>query len=205
MSGAQLEPEWRAARLGKLTASRFGDVLADSRTARYRNYLAEIVAEIEGVPDFEDDKPWFQHGRAWEPEARSLYEWERDVEVRQVGFISHPKLTYVGASPDGLIGDLGGLEIKSRKSLREHLKVVDKGLPSEHKPQVQGNLWVTGRQWWDFVSYYRTEDGRERRIHIVRVYRDEKYIERLETACAMFWQQVQAALQADFYRSALSG
>lgn len=191
MQNPQKQSDWKQDRRGKITASRFGDVLAKPTTKRYQSYLQEIVWELKGVPDFEsEDKPWFQHGKDWEDEARGRYEWETNSSVVVPGFILHPKHEFIGCSGDGLIGEDGGLEIKSRKSIKSHLKSVKAGLPSEHRPQVQGCMWVTGRMWWDFESYYKPMKG-DPQIHIHRVEADKKYHDRLEQACLNFWKDIQ--------------
>lgn len=95
-------------------------------------------------------------------------------------FIHHPKYDFIGCSPDGLIDENGGLEIKSPKSPRVHIeRFLDKLIPDEYIPQVQGCMWVTGREWWDFASF----DPRmppSHQILIIRAHRDEKFIANLE-------------------------
>ena len=187
----QRSDEWYQARLHRITASRMGDVLAAPSTKRYQNYMNEIVDAFIGVPDFENDidKPWFYHGIAWEDEARGRYEWIQGCDVAQVGIIVHPKYDYISCSPDGLVGNDGGIEIKCRKSLKSHLSAVRKGLPPEHKPQVQASLWITGRKWWDFISYYKNKETGTTNIHIYNVLPDDEYIKKLEKRCIEFWQQ----------------
>ncbi len=186
----QKSDEWKDARRGKITASRFGDVLASPTTKRYQGYMEDLKNELMGVPDFDDDeKPWFQHGIEWEDEARGMYEWEQDIDVEEVGIIMHPEYDFISGSPDGLIGKDGGIEIKSRKSLTQHTKSEKAGIDSQYKPQVQGYLWITGRKWWDFVSYYKSESGKTL-LHVHRVDPDKKYHQKLKLACLDFWQQV---------------
>lgn len=192
--------EWFAARAGKITASRFGDVLANPKTKRYQEYLTEIVDDLSGVPHIEDEKPWFKHGKEMEPRARSAYEWEcfkkgEDITVVEKGLIIHPKYDFISCSPDGLILPKKGIEIKSRVSHEAHKKSIKSGLPSNHKPQVQGCLWVTGFDSWDYVSYFEDPDGRlEDDIYIEIIEPDLEYHERLEKACLKFWEDVQSKL-----------
>lgn len=193
----QRTEEWHSARREMITASRFGDVLARPDTKRYQEYLEETIFKIKGVPDFDDDeKPWFEHGIRLEPEARGRYEWESDVEVEEVGFIVHPKYDFIGCSPDFFSPPDGGGEIKSHVSLKAFLaaesRPVGSGVPPEHKPQVQGSLWITGRKWWDYVSYY-SNNGKSM-IHIRRVVPDLPYIARLEAACLEFWDKVRGGI-----------
>jgi len=194
----QGSPEWFAARMGKITSSRFGDVIAAPATKRYQNYQQELVDDLMGVPHFgEDDKPWFRHGKEMEPEARSQYEWYmftkgHEAEVEEVGMIVHPKHDFISCSPDGVINGSKGLEIKSRISHKAHLSSIKAGLPSNYKPQVQGSLWVSGFDEWDFISFFKDPDGMvDMDLNVTTVFPDLSYFERLEGACLRFWEEVQ--------------
>lgn len=200
----QNSPEWFEARKGKITASRFGDVLAKPTTKRYQQYQTDLVNELLGIPDFRDndDKPWFRHGVELEPKARSWYEWEMFIAgnmdpVIEIGMITHSKYDFISCSPDGLYGSTRGLEIKSRISHAEHLKSVNGGLPSNYKPQVLGSLWVTGLEQWDFVSFFQDPDGLIKSdINITEVFPDPEYFQRLESECLIFWNEVQEKVKA---------
>ena len=193
----QRSPQWFAARSGKITASRFGDVLAAPTTKRYQYYLTELVSELSGAPAMEDDKPWFQHGRDLEPIALSRYEFEmsltgQDLDVDKMGFVLHPEHKFIGCSPDGEIGLLKGLEIKSSISHKAYLKMAKRGLPSNHVPQVQGQLWICGYNSIDFVLFFHDPDGRlEDEITITNVLPDLEYHKKLETKCLEFWEKAQ--------------
>jgi len=187
----QRTEQWHKERAVRITASRFGDVLARPDTKRYRYYMQDIIESLQGFPKIEKYTPWFEHGIEMEDEARGMYEWEKDVDVEKVGLIIHPKYPFISCSPDGKVGE-GGLEIKSRKSYKQHQESERVGLPSVNKPQVQGCLWITKWKWWDFVSYYRNCETRL--IHIYRVYPDLKYHKRLEQACLKFWWEIQERL-----------
>ncbi len=186
----QQTKEWSDFRAVRITASRFGDVLARPDTKRYRYYMDDIVDALMGFKKFPKDEPWFDHGKEWEAEARGLYEWEENVTVEQVGVIVHPKYDFISCSPDGQTGDLAGLEIKCHRVLQRYLEAVRMGLPSTHRPQVQGYLWISGRKWCDFVSFHRTFDGKKRLINIHPIYPDKKYHKRLEVACLDFWNKI---------------
>jgi len=179
--------EWIEQRRGIITASRFGDVLAGKKTKRRRQYIAELRVELSGAPMFDTSMPWHEHGAATEEEGLGAYAWERDVDIVRPGFIPHQTLEYVGCSPDAFVGDDGGVELKCRSSLSSHLACL-KGMPATYKPQVQGCMWVTGRLWWDFCSYYRTATAHDVIIH--RVARDDDYIKKLERACKQFWSEL---------------
>jgi len=197
----QRSKEWHDARRGIITASRLADVIASRGSKRRQLYLNELTAAIQGAPSFDDEEvpPWFQHGVEWEDEARGAYEFEMDTEVEEVGLIINDEYTFVGCSPDGLVGKDGGIEIKCSKSIKQFLKAQSRGLPSQYKAQVQGCLWITGRDWWDFVAYFKTSGGdmRKSRMAIHRVERDEPYIERLTESCLEFWKEAGGAYEHD--------
>jgi len=122
-----------------------------------------------------------QWGSDVEPFAREAYELETGNLVTECGFIVHAEFECAGVSPDGLIGTEGGLEMKCPKSSIVHVERFISGVPDEYLPQIQGGMWVTGRKWWDFVSF----DPRmpeSHRLLIVRVERDQEYIDALQAA-----------------------
>jgi len=195
----QRTEEWQKFRSVRITASRFGDVLAKPSSKRYQYYMEDIVESLKGFPKIEKYTPWFEHGKEMEDEAKGLYEWERNIDVINVGLIIHPKYPFIACSPDGLIDNdngkptKGGVEIKSRKSYSQHQRSERLGLPSEYKPQVQGSLWITERDWWDFVSYYNNNG--KRLLHVWCVYSDLDYHKRLEVACVNFWDEINKRLK----------
>lgn len=187
MSDQQRTPEWFKERSGKFTGSRFADVLSrNKRTGApnkaYHDLIWQIVVErLTGVPTEGPNGFALQWGQDVEPYAREAYELETGLVVSQTGFIIHPEFEFVGCSPDGLIGKDGGLEMKCPKSSEIHLERFLSGIPEEYIPQVHGSMWVTGREWWDFVSY----DPRmpeQLRMFRIRINRDEKYIQTLSLA-----------------------
>lgn len=181
----QRTSEWHADRAGKWTGSKFVDVLARNKKTGeplkcYFDLIWQVVTErmtqqaTEGPTGFA--LAW---GTDVEPFAREAYELETGNMVTEAGFIQHPKFDFAGCSPDGLIGADGGLEMKCPKSSIIHLQRFDSGVPDEYVPQIQGCMWVTGRAWWDFVSYDPRQQERFRMLTI-RVIRDESYIANLE-------------------------
>jgi hypothetical protein len=129
-------------------------------------------------------------GTATEPFARAAYETQRGLMVDEVGFVPHPITEWVGGSPDGLVGDDGGIEIKCPHNSVVHVETLTGGMPSEHRAQVQGLLWITGREWWDFISF----DPRmpeKMRLYIERVKRDEDYIAKLVDEVTKFLDEVE--------------
>lgn len=187
----QRDPEWFAARCGRVTASRFGDVLATIKSgeaASRRNYKAQIVCErLTGVPQETYQNEAMRFGTEWEPFARIAYEAKTGNIVQEVAFITH-KTELVGASPDGFVGEHGGLEIKVPNTAT-HIDTLLKGMEPEHIAQVQGNMWLSSRRWWDFVSYDpRMPEAYQLYIH--RVERDDKYIAMLAEAVGKFISEV---------------
>jgi putative phage-type endonuclease len=160
--------EWLKARLGCLTASRANDACAAESTAAYQNYLWQLVAEREtGQTEDSYVNADMQRGTEMEPIARAAYEAHTGTFVTQTGFWLHPEIELFGASPDGLVGDEGLIEIKSPRS-STHLRYRSEGkVPTKYKRQMICQLLCTGRKWVDFVSF----DDRVReskRLFIVR-------------------------------------
>lgn len=151
-----------------------------SPAASRLKYLRTLAGEIiRGTPEEEGySSPAMERGKAMEAEARHLYAFSRGVDPVQVGFVRNGD---AGASPDSLIGDVGGLEIKTALAHIQIDRLIKNELPSEHKAQVHGNMWVTERAWWDFVSY---SPGLPPLI--LRVPRDEAYIAKLADAVDAF-------------------
>jgi len=182
-------PEWLAARRGIPTASRFDDIMTSvtrkpSKSAK--GYRDELLAEwILGQPLDWGTTEWTNRGTDLEKEARAFYELQTDSEVRQVGFILRDD-GMVGGSPDGLVGDVGGLEIKCFGA-KHHVACL-LGEEVATMTQVQGNLWISQREWWDVLAYNPAMPHR-----LTRVYRDEPYIADLASAVDAFVSDLLAA------------
>ena len=177
MDNKQQTDQWFADRLGLPTSSNYAAVLSKGTTRR--NYMVKLAIEVlTGQKEESYTNATMQHGIDTEAPARLAYEFETGNTVEEVGFIRHDTLD-TGASPDGLIGKDGLVEIKCPSSA-VHIDYLFKGtLPSTYRAQVQGQMWITDRQWCDFVSY----DDRlpeNAQISIVRVNRDVDYIANLE-------------------------
>lgn len=145
--------EWHQARLGRVTGSRIADVMMAKSTAGYQNYRAQLICErLTGVPTESFTSAAMQHGTDTEPQARAFYELETGYDVEQVAFINHPTL-FAGVSPDGLIGEMGGVEIKCPQPA-EHIRTLTGGaIKRPYILQMQWGMICTGREWWDFVSF----------------------------------------------------
>jgi predicted phage-related endonuclease len=171
----QNSPEWFAARLGIVTASEFDSVLAKGEGKTRLKYMRTLAGQIlSGRCEEGFSNAHTERGHAQESEARELYSFMTDAEPQLVGFLKRGR---VGASPDALIGDKGLLEIKTKL---QHLQVeclLNDVLPSEHRKQVQGQLWVSGREFVDFVSYCPGLP-----LFVKRVTRDERLIAEIKVA-----------------------
>ena len=134
-----------------------------------------------GETEDEFDTEWTERGRALEPEARDYYQFHRDAEVKTVGLIYRDADKTVGASPDGTVGDSGLIELKCPKA-HTHLRWLSLGvIPRTHAMQVQGQLWVSGREWCDFTSYHPGLPPL-----IVRAEPEEKFQEAFDVAIPQF-------------------
>lgn len=149
--------EWFAARAGKVTASRIADVLAtikSGESAARRNYRTQLVCErLTGKIEETFSNSHMERGIALEPYAREAYELQTGSIVEQVGFIDHPAIQMSGASPDGLVGSDGSIEIKCPTPANHIEYLLGKEPPSKYKPQMTWQMLCAERQWVDFVSY----------------------------------------------------
>lgn len=195
----QGSPEWFAARVGKVTASRISDVVARTKSgpsASRMNYMAELIAErLTGQPAEKFTNGAMQWGTEKEPDARAAYEFYRNETVHEIGFVLHPNIDQSGASPDGLVGVDGMLEIKCPNTATHLDTLLGKMVPSKYVNQMQWQMACAGadRQWCDFASY----DPRlpeHLRLFVKRMPRDDVRIKELETEVAGFLQEIAAKL-----------
>lgn len=182
--------EWLSMRLGWITASRFKDVKSNGRggapSKTRLSYMYQLAAEAitgERVESFSSE--YMDWGTKTEPQACAMYELDSGNSVDHPAFIKWNKVNKIGISPDGIISVDGGLEIKCPKTTTQIETFLSGKMPTSHAPQVQGSLWVTGREWWDFVSFDPRIDG-DASYFCQRQYRDEKYISELEEKCLSF-------------------
>jgi putative phage-type endonuclease len=187
-------PEWFAQRLGKVTASRVADIIAKTKTgvaASRGNYLAQLVAErLTGQAADSFKSGAMQHGTETEPVARMAYETETGQMVTEVAMIQHPKIEMAGASPDGLVGEDGLVEIKCPNTSTHIATLMADKAPSGYMAQMQWQMACTGRAWVDFMSF----DPRmpeDMQLFIKRVPRDEKLIAEYEAEVIKFLAEVQ--------------
>ncbi len=195
IDAVQGTPEWLAARAGRVTASMISNVLMKPETAGFRDYQAQLVAEIlTGKPQGSDyTNVHMQFGSDTEPLARSAYEAETGFSVDEVGLCIHPTIERAGASPDGLVGNSGEVEIKCPK-VSTHLAYLLAGVvPAAYRNQMMWQMAVTGRDWCDFVSF-RPDLPEHLQLFIVRFKRDPARILELETAVVAFLDTVDKML-----------
>lgn len=190
--------EWKQLRLGLITASRFSDVLAKGRggaPSKTRNsYMLQLAAEIlTGEPQDSFKNEYMEWGNQTEPQARAMYELDSGNTVEQVSFV-RSQWRRVGISPDGLVGDKGGLEIKCPKTTTQIETYLRGEMPPCHKAQVQGSMWIAERDWWDFVSFDPRING-EASYFCVRVERDEDYIKDLSEKCYEFEKELEHLIE----------
>lgn len=192
-------PEWHMQRLGKATASRIADIIAKTKsgysTSR-ANYAAQLVTErLTGVPTEGFTNAAMQWGTEKEPEARIAYEFRHDADVVQASFIDHPSIADAGASPDGLVGEDGMLEIKCPNSATHIDTLIEQQVPAKYVTQMMWQMACTGRQWCDFVSF----DPRlpeSMRFFCKRVERDDAVIADLEKEVVAFLGEVRSKVEA---------
>jgi len=194
----QGSPEWFAARIGRVTASRVSDVIAKTKSgyaASRANYMAQLVAErLTGMAMETYTNAAMQWGVDQEPMARDAYCFRNDVEVQEVGFVDHPSIKMAGASPDGQIMDdfgvcVGLVEIKCPNTATHIDTLLGEPIDGKYIAQMQFQMACTGAQWCDFVSF----DPRmpeTMRLHITRVRRDDTRITEIEAEVRNFLAEV---------------
>lgn len=196
----QHSAEWWAIRCGRVTASRIGDLMARNQprkgqtvgdwSAKRNNYLAEKVAErITGKPRDRKRVRSLDERLDLEPDARAAYEFYNDCVVDLVGFVEHPRIPFAGASPDGLVGADGGIEIKCCDA-EKHLEIVTaEAIDPAYLYQCYFNMACTEREWWDFTAF-NPEMPEELKSWVKRIDRDEIMIASIEKEVIEFLAEV---------------
>ena len=187
----QRSEEWFKARLGKVTASRVADILAkikSGESASRRNYKIQLVSErLTGEKQETYINQAMQDGIDREFYARERYV-QQFGEVEEVGFIQHPTLE-AGASPDGMVGEDGIIEIKCPMGTTHTETLMSQDVPSKYMPQIQFQLLCTGRKWCDFVSY-NPMFPEHLQVFVKRVEADADYQKELEVEVKQFLSEV---------------
>ena len=189
---------WFQSRMGKVTASRVADVIAKTKTgysASRDNYMAQLVCErMTNTVAESFTNSAMQWGTETEPLARAAYEAHADVLVDEVAMITHPTIEAAGASPDGLVGDYGQLEIKCPNTATHIDTLLTQTVPGKYITQMQWQMACTGRQWTDFASF----DPRlptELQLFVKRVPRDDAYIQMLEKEVVQFLTELDGKIK----------
>ena len=185
--------EWFAIRCGKVTASRVADVIATTKSgysASRANYEAQLICEIlTGKPAESFTNAAMQWGTETEPLARAQYELKTGNMVNQIGFVVHPIIEQAGASPDGLIGEDGCIEIKCPNTSTHLDTLLSQKVPSKYITQMTWQMVCTGRKWCDFLSYDpRLPENLQ--LYIERIELDEDYAKKLQNEVVMFLVEV---------------
>lgn len=201
----QGSPEWFEARLGKVTASRINDVMMSKDKAGYQNYRAQLVCErLTGRATETFKSPAMQQGNEVEPQARAFYCLETGFDVLVVGLVDHPTIQDAGASPDGLVGDEGLVQIKCPEP-KTHIRTLLGGsVPQLYRYQMQWEMACTGRKWCDFASF-NSDMPDEMRLHLQRFERDDDLIAEMNTATLALLEEVEKVctdLQSQYGRAA---
>jgi hypothetical protein len=217
LSLIQGSADWEAARIGRITGSRFADILTQPRSKKDKeagalsktaeSYMLDVIAERLTGEAQEAPIPqrYVEWGHEHEPHARVVYEDLTGSEVKQIGLLAHPDDLNIAGSPDGLVGADGGLEIKCPYNSRVHLGYLLGGvLPKEYEAQVHGYIWMSGRDWWDFVSFDPrfVDAGLHVALFRVRVLRDDDWCARLDEAVFAFRDKLEETLQTIRERTA---
>ncbi len=190
----QRTEEWLTARAGKVTASCLDDVMAAKTTAGYQNYMAKLICErLTGRAEQTPVSAAMQRGTDLESLARDFYVVETGAMVEEVGFYEHPSILNSGASPDGIIGTDGLIEIKCPNTAT-HIKTLESKKPAlKYMRQMQWQMACTGRKWCDFVSF---DDRLPEHLSFfcTRIERDDEMIAELEKSVTTFLNELEAKI-----------
>lgn len=193
----QRTDEWFAARLGRVTASRVADVFAKTKSgysASRRNYMTELICErLTGKKSDGYTNAAMTRGTELEPVARSVFEVHTGLTVDDVGFIIHPEIEMAGASPDGLIGDNGLIEIKCPNAATHLDALLNKDYNSKYFYQMQWQMACTGRDWCKFVSY-SPDFPAGMDLAIIDVPRDQSCIDEMQAEVVQFLNDIDEAI-----------
>ena len=190
----QRSDAWFSARLGKVTASRVADVIAKTKSgysASRDNYMAQLICErLTGQQGESFTNAAMTWGTETEPLARSAFEAYADVMVEEVGFVPHPRIRDSGASPDGLVGLFGMLEIKCPNTATHIDTLLTQTVPGKYITQMQWQMRCCERQWCEFVSF----DPRlpqDLQLFVKRVEFNQTYVAMLEEEVINFLEELE--------------
>jgi putative phage-type endonuclease len=185
----QRTDEWFAARLGKVTASRVADLMATTKSgyaASRENLMAQLIVErLTGQKQESYSNASMQWGTEQEPFARAAYEIATGQMVEECGFIPHPTIDGAGASPDGLVGDEGLVEIKCPNTAGMIDALLNQTVPGKYNIQMQMQMACTGRQWCDYVVFDPRMPAKAQ-LFMKKVRRDPEFIQKMESEIIKF-------------------
>lgn len=195
----QRSPEWFAERAGKVTASRIADLMARTKSgysASRANYRAQLVCErLTGTVEPSYCNAAMQWGIDTEAQARDAYQIHALCTVDEIAFVNHPAIKMAGASPDGLIGSAGLVEIKCPITATHIETLLTGAVPDKYVKQMTFQMACTGRQWCDFVSY----DPRlpeSMRLFVKRVERNPALVAEIEAEVTSFLNEVETTVES---------
>lgn len=190
--------EWRALRLGHVTASNVADVMAKGKSGEAvtrKKYKVKLLAErLTGASQDFYTNAAMEWGTEQEPYARMAYEVANDVLVDKTGFWPHETIKWVGVSPDGLVDSDGLVEIKCPNTTTHLDYILDDKVPTEYYKQIQCQLWVTGRSWCDFISFDPRLPQRNQ-LFVKRCFRDEALMAEMEKEIREFLQEIEYLIE----------
>lgn len=189
---------WRQLRLGRVTASRVADIVARTKTGystSRENYLTELLLErITGFPTNRFQSDAMRYGTEMEPLARAAYAFDMDVNVEQIAFATHPSIEMAGASPDGLVGNLGLVEIKCPQPAAHLETLLSETVPDKYVKQVMWQMACCEREWTDYVSYNPSFPPAAK-MFVKRIPRDDAMIADLEREVRAFLADLDKKLE----------
>ncbi|GAA5109213.1 lambda exonuclease family protein [Bartonella jaculi] len=198
----QRTAQWFQARLGKVTASNVYNILSKTAkglpTSKYEDYKIKLITErLTGEASHHYETEDMRWGIENEEDALREYAFIYDADITKCGFIQHPTMEMAGASPDGLIGEDGLIEVKCPRSANHMRFCIDNVIKPEYIAQMQFQMACTGRQWCDFVSYDPRFTGQSThlRIKVKRIHRDKEQIEEINKAVETFLAEIEREIE----------
>ena len=194
MNAPQVTEEWLKKRLGKITGSTIHKIMSLKENSSTRSKLLQdlTLERISGSPTKNIVTGPMARGLELESEARHAYEL-KNQKVILTGFIDHPTIKEAGASPDGLVGEDGLIEIKCLNK-KNHNEIVKKQtLPKQYNLQIQFQLACTNRVWCDFVAYHPESDHS---LYVKRVLPEYDLIKEIHEKAIIFVGEVEEKYRA---------
>lgn len=190
---------WQELRAGKVTASKITDIMAKLKngkpSAGRATYMGQLIAErLTGIKSDSFSNAAMQWGVETEPQAIAAYEFLNDVEVERIAFADHPSIEFSGASPDGLVAHRGLLEVKCPNTATHIEYLISQKIPKKYLDQMQWQMACMDAKWCDFMSFDPRMPEHLNRL-IIRVDRDNKYIEEMEMEVIKFNSEITEKLK----------